>query len=160
MPLEVISNPIVSQNKVPKQARDWQSLDLEIDGYTGTIIGVTSLTYTEQQDQALNYGKGVYPVSKGYGNVNVSGEMTLYVWQLDEILESVTTFSPDTKRPQNLKPFNIVVTWADRNTGGILKDTIYNCSIDTFSKSINQNDLDIQVTINLNPTGIRWNEVA
>jgi len=151
-------NVITTNTSIPGRARDWRSISVEIaDDTSINITGVTGLRYGEKQDTRLNYGIGVMPVSKGHGNVEVFGEITMALYQLEDILKAVQGLAVGTNRPQNIAPFNLVIKW-DSDTGDVVKDTLYQCTIDNFEKSINQNDMDISVTINLNPIGIEWNE--
>lgn len=148
-------NVIDTRKTVAGKARDWQSMSIEIEGDTIQLTGVTSINYSETQDTQLNYGIGVYPVSKGFGNITVSADITLAAYELENILNSVSSFTNETRRPQNLAPFNLVVVWEDED-GTRYKDVLYQCTTDTFSVGISQNDMDNQVTLNLNPVGISW----
>jgi len=148
-------NSIVSQKQLSGKSRDWQSLTVNLpDDTTLVLAGVSSLKYAEKQDVQLNYGIGVYPISRGYGNVSATGEITFAVYQLEELLSKVVGITVDTQRPQNIAPFDLVVVWTASEDGSQTKDVLYGCTIDNFEKSITQNQMNMEVTVNLNPISV------
>jgi len=147
-------NLIYTNTNIAGRARDWRSISLEIAGDTIELTGVTSISYGEKQDTKLNYGIGVMPVSKGFGNISCTGEIVMSLYQMEAILDKVA-FGENLKRPQNLAPFNLVVIW-DSEDGIVKQDTLYQCTLDNYEKNTQQNNMDTEVTVNLNPVGIEW----
>jgi len=50
------------------------------------LIGITKFTISCNQTKENNYGTGAEPISRGYGNKEYAGEMTVYLDELVKIL--------------------------------------------------------------------------
>jgi hypothetical protein len=70
------------------------------------IVGITSIEYNAKQKKENNYGIGVEPVSRGYGNVEYDGSIEIYVDEWKRIIES----SPN-RNPLAITPFDIQVLY-------------------------------------------------
>lgn len=156
MPIGLKSDPIRASKETVLTARDWQSLNVSFAGTSILITGATKIKYGIKQNTQLNYGIGGKPISKGYGNIEYSGELTLTIAQLEQIMDEITTWADANVIPLNFVPFDITVTWTDRNTGGLRTDEIYNCTIDNYEKSLGVGDMETYVDLILNPTSIKF----
>jgi len=70
------------------------------------VVGITKITYKSKQKKDNNYGLGVDPTSRGRGNKEYEGSITLY---LDEWFRIIAD-SP-TGDPLDIDPFDIPVVF-------------------------------------------------
>ena len=57
-------------------AYSWSNVIVNVLGRT--LIGIDAIDYEEKQDMSDNWGAGVYPVSRGFGNRKATCKITLY----------------------------------------------------------------------------------
>lgn len=70
------------------------------------LIGITEITYTRKQKKENNYGAGEYPTSRGYGNYEYEGSITVY---LDEWKNFIAA-APN-RDPLQISAFNVPVVF-------------------------------------------------
>jgi hypothetical protein len=83
-------------------AYSWTNIKVSLFGVP--IIGITEVEYERDQKKENNYGFGQNPISRGYGNIENKGSMTLY-W--DEWIKVVNA-SP-VKDPLAIPPFDVQI---------------------------------------------------
>lgn len=52
------------------------------------LVGITEINYSRKRDAKNNYGAGNEPISRGYGNFEYSGDITVYTDELRQILKT------------------------------------------------------------------------
>lgn len=70
------------------------------------VIGITEINYMSKQKKENNYGVGVEPISRGYGNKEYEGSLKLY---LDEWV-GIINASPN-HDPTQIPPFDIQIVY-------------------------------------------------
>lgn len=83
-------------------AYSWSNVKVNLFGVP--VVGITEVNFNNKQKKENNYGAGVNPVSRGYGNVEPEADITIY-W--DEWIKIIDA-SPD-KNPLNIAPFDIQI---------------------------------------------------
>src|SRR5438552_11189431 len=63
----------------------WADILINIGGVP--VIGITGITYDEEQVKEDNYGAGVNPVSRGYGNKKATASITMYASEVEALME-------------------------------------------------------------------------
>lgn len=82
----------------------WANININILGVT--ILGVTKISYKDEQQIDNIYGAGANPISRGFGRITPSANITL----LRGEIEAIRAASP-TGRLQDIAPFDIVVAY-------------------------------------------------
>lgn len=83
-------------------AYSWSNVKVNLFGVP--VVGITEVNFNNKQKKENNYGAGINPVSRGYGNVEPEADITIY-W--DEWIKIIDA-SPD-KNPLNIAPFDIQI---------------------------------------------------
>jgi hypothetical protein len=68
------------------------------------VVGITSINYARKQKKENNYGAGVNPVSRGYGNIENEGSIEIYRDEWQRIIDAAAN-----KDPLGIAPFDIQV---------------------------------------------------
>ena len=89
----------------------WSSISVTIGGRK--LVGIRAIEYAEEQDIEGTKGAGNKDIEVGYGDVKLTGSITLLAYEVDALEE----LSP-TGRLQDLEPFPIIVGF---NAGGKIK---------------------------------------
>jgi len=135
---------------------DWQSIRFSWgDGSpveNAEIVQISKINYGETRDSQKNYGAGSYPVSKGFGNVDVKASITLAMAEVRKLINAAKN-----RKIQNLSTFEIMIEYkvGNRDTA-IVTDFIQGCSIDSTYFELNQNDMNVEVEMDLNPMNIKY----
>lgn len=83
----------------------WANVSLVLFGVP--VVGIVKINYEQEQKKENHYGAGIYPVSRGYGNVEPkSGSIELYL----EEWKAIIAASPGLD-PLQIAPFDIPVTF-------------------------------------------------
>jgi hypothetical protein len=71
------------------------------------VVGILSITYKRKQKKDNNYGAGVEPISRGYGQKEYEGEIELYT----DVWKQIIAASPN-RDPTQIPPFDIPVSFS------------------------------------------------
>lgn len=107
------------------------------------VIGFTKINYKKKQKKENNYGFGVDPISRGYGNKEPEGSMTIYTDEWKRIISA----SPG-RDPLDIPPFDIVVLFGGSRVTAD-KDVLRSCEFLEDSFEAGQGDTKLLVTIPL-----------
>ena len=88
------------------RAYAWENVLVNIGGRV--VKGIQAIEYDDEQEIEDNPGVGNQPVSRGFGQINYSGSLTLHM----EEVEALQAASP-TGRLQDLPFFNITVAFSN-----------------------------------------------
>ena len=125
----------------------WASVRLVLFGVP--VTGVTKIEYKAKQAKSNNYGVGIEPVSRGYGNKEYEGSIELYLDQW----KAIQLAAPN-GNPTNIAPFSIqVVFGGNRTTAATDVLTMVEFLEDPMTAS--QGDMMLKVTIPLIIGGIQ-----
>lgn len=83
----------------------WGNLSLVL--YNTIVIGITEISWKAKQVKENNYGVGFKPVSRGYGNYEYEGSVTMYLDEWKRIIKA----SPNND-PLSIAPSDIQVVYA------------------------------------------------
>lgn len=124
----------------------WQDVRLVLFGVP--VRGITKIEYKAKQNKMNNYGVGIEPISRGYGNKEYEGSIELY---LDE-WKAIIAASPNTD-PTAIDAFSIQVVYGSaRTTARVDYLNMVEFLEDPLSTS--QGDTSIKITIPLIIGGI------
>jgi len=156
------------------RAYDWGSIIIQIKGIP--VIGVSAISFSEVQNTQNLYGTGLYPVHTAFGKIVPSASITL---QSEEIF-ALQNIARDGIL-QNIPKFDIIISYMVFNYFGtviselnsfdsaksmedaFIQDNnlprtivLKNCRFVSNGQSINQGDMSISYTYDLNLTHIIW----
>ena len=117
----------------------WSNVKLVLFGVP--VIGVTKIEYGRKQKKDNNYGMGVDPISRGYGNKEYEGKITLYRDEWNKIIAS----SPS-RDPLDIDFFDIQVTFSGSRVQPSL-DVLRACEFLEDPFTVSQGDTKIMVEI-------------
>jgi hypothetical protein len=117
----------------------WSNVKLVLFGVP--VIGVTSIEYKRKQTKENNYGFGTEPVSRGYGNKEYEGKITLYRDEWNQIIAS----SPS-RDPLEIPFFDIQVSFEGSRVQASL-DILRACEFLEDPFTVAQGDTKILVEI-------------
>ena len=128
-------------------AYSWSSVTVNVLGVQ--VVGITSISYSEEQEIESNFGAGNRPVSVGYGQIVSEGSVTLH----HEEVARLEAVAPN-GRLQEIPPFDIVVNF--EQGGRVQNHKLRNCIFTTNQRELNQNDKMFEVELPLYISHIEW----
>lgn len=141
-------------------AYDWSSIEFKFGvgsvNENSELVQITNIGYGETRESKLNYGRGSQPVSKGFGNVSVQGKMKISMNEMRRLINASAN-----GKVQNLPAFDILISYKPGVGDAIIvSDTLNGCTIDSTNFDLNQNDMDIEIEVNLNPFNITYGNAS
>ena len=127
----------------------WGNLKVNIAGFQESAI--TAINYEDDQAIENIYGAGQIPVGRGYGNITPKASLTVLRSAVEAIRDS-----SDTRRLQDIAPFDIVVCFIPMNGSKIVIHKIRNCQFTKDALDIKQGDTKNEVTLDLVISHIEW----
>ena len=127
----------------------WANLKVNVAGFPENAI--TSIDYEDDQVVENIYGAGQNPISRGYGNITPKAS----IGALRSAAEAWRG-SSDTRRLQDIAPFDIVVCFIPLNGTTLITHKIRNCQFTKDALSIKQGDTKNETTFDLIPSHIEW----
>lgn len=115
-----------------------------------TLVGISKIAYSDEQEVEPVYGAGKYPIGTGEGNYKAECSMTLLKEEVEGLLASL----PDGMRLQDI-PATDVPVLTIRN-GRVTKDVIRNFRFVGLGKEVNQNDKSVYLDMPCFCTHIDW----
>lgn len=119
----------------------WSNVKLNLFGVI--VNGITEISYGRKQKKENNYGVGVDAVSRGYGNVENEGKITIYLDEWKRIIAAAPN-----KDPLSIKPFDIQVLFGGSSVQ-FSQDTLRACEFMNDPMDAKQGDSKLMVTIDL-----------
>lgn len=130
-------------------AYSWSQIECRI--IDTPVSGITSISYSEEQEMQDNFGAGNRPVSRGYGKITTEASIKL---------EMATVLALQNASPngtlQGIPEFPIIISWLPDN-GVIVTDTLNNCRFKKNMRDTNQGDMTTEVDLELMVSHITWN---
>lgn len=117
----------------------WSNVKLVLFGVP--VVGITSIEYKRKQKKDNNYGMGSEPISRGYGNKEYEGKITLYREEWNAIIQAATN-----KDPLDIEYFDIQVTFSGSRVAP-QSDTLRACEFLEDPFTVAQGDTKIMVEI-------------
>jgi hypothetical protein len=131
-------------------AYDWSHVIINVLGRT--VIGVKSLDYAENQDITDNYGAGIRPTTRGYGNIKCTCKLTLTTEEVLALEQLSVTGSL-----QDIPMFDITVQYMSYPTYPIT-DYIKNCQFKNNDRKLKQNDMEFPIELEIIASHVLWNQ--
>jgi len=119
----------------------WSNVKLVLFGVP--VIGITQIEYKRKQNKENNYGMGTEPISRGYGNKEYEGKITLYREEWNSII-----IAAPSRDPLEIAPFDIQVAFAGTRVAPGL-DILRACEFLEDPFTIAQGDTKVLVEIPL-----------
>lgn len=117
----------------------WANIKLNLFGVP--VVGIMEINYNRKQKKENNYGYGVEPVSRGYGNKEYEGDITIYLDEWKRIIAA----SPN-RDPLDIKPFDIQVLFGGSSVQ-FAQDTLRSCEFLEDPMNAKQGDTKLTVKI-------------
>lgn len=115
-------------------------------------VGITAVSYSDEEEMENQYGLGKKPVSRGYGAVTYEASITMFLEEVKKLQEA----SP-TGRIQDIPEFDVIITFLPPN-GVIKTDVIKSCRFMSNGVDTSQGDMSIPVELALLPGDIEYNK--
>jgi len=126
---------------------DWKDIKVHFGSLYLDPVGVSSISYNTVQDHQLVYSRQGLPVARQWGKYECSASITLDYYEMLKLREYANLM--------NYLPRDIRIEYNKGDDNFI--DTLYGCRIDFPDElSAEQNDMNLEVTINLNPVWIKY----
>lgn len=119
----------------------WANIKFNLFGVP--LIGITEIEYDRKMAKANNYGYGQDPISRGYGNIENSGSITIYWDEWRRIIAAAPS-----NDPLFIKPFDIQVLFGS-NSLNFKQDTLRSCEFLEDPFTVKQGDSKIMVKLPL-----------
>lgn len=120
----------------------WGSVSFVVGGVP--IIGITKIAYKKMQTKENLYGAGYTPVSRGYGNKEYEGSITIKREELNRLIDAAPN-----KSIEDIPPFDIPVVYVDGTRVQPRKDTLKMVEFKGFDQTTSQGDTSIDVELEL-----------
>jgi hypothetical protein len=131
-----MSNPLINGVNY-----SWANVKLALFGVP--VVGITHIEYKRKQKKENNYGYGLDPVSRGYGNKEYEGKITLYRDEWNAIIAAAPN-----RDPLDIPWFDIQVSFAGSRVQPVL-DVLKACEFMEDPFTVAQGDTKILVEIPL-----------
>jgi len=131
-----MSNPLINGVNY-----SWANVKLVLFGVP--VVGITNIEYKRKQKKENNYGFGIDPVSRGYGNKEYEGKITLYRDEWNAIIAAAPN-----RDPLDIPWFDIQVSFAGSRVQPVL-DVLKACEFMEDPFTVAQGDTKILVEIPL-----------
>lgn len=133
--------------RVNGKAYDWGDVDLQIPGL---VLNVTEISYDDEFEKELVYGKGAVPRGYGTGNYKPSGKITMLRDDYDDLIDYCKSQGVSLYRIEIPK---MIVSYA--NDGDRTRsDVINKVSFSKMSHKGSQSDKSLTVEIDLLIAGL------
>lgn len=111
---------------------NWANIKFTMFG--SIIIGITEIDYDRKQKKENQYGWGTEAISRGYGNIENSGSITVYEEEWRRIIKAAGNFDP-----LSIPPFAISVLFGNSQLD-YHEDQLNMCEFTDDSFTAKQND--------------------
>lgn len=139
MPVSIIDGPAIG----------WGNIEFVLFG--NPVRQITKIEFKRSQKKENHYGSGYYPMRRGYGQVEYTGSIELYIDQWKRIIAE----SPQ-RDPFLIQPFDITIVYTVKSTniptGQV--DILRECEFTEDSMSTASGDTKILVSVPLIIGGI------
>jgi len=131
----------------------WEYADIIVNILGVPINEITSIEYSQNQQMKNNYGAGRWPVSYGYGPMEISCKLTMSMNEVENLYQAIVGGLGPGACLQDIPPFDIIIFFGDSAIGAVTH-TIKNCRIMNDERRANHGDTTILVDLNILPSNI------
>ncbi|MDF7813608.1 hypothetical protein [Hymenobacter sp. YC55] len=129
-------------------AYSWADINVQLLGKT--LIGISEITYEDEQEMVDNYGAGNNPSSRGYGQNKPTASMKVEAKELERLVDAVPS-----GRIQDIPPFPIVVSFVN-SVNRVVTHKLMNAQFKKNSRNSKAGDTNIEVEVPLIISHILW----
>jgi hypothetical protein len=129
-------------------AYSWADINAQMLGRT--VLGITAISYEDEQEIADNYGAGQFATSRGYGQNKFKGSITLEMKESERLVEAVPT-----GRLQDIPPFPIVISY-ENAANKIITHKLLMCQFKNNKRNVKSGDTNVEVEHELVIAKIEW----
>ena len=126
----------------------WSDIRINILGVRS--IGITDINYSEKQDKKNHYGAGNEAISRGYGNKECSGDITLTMEEVESLKSAVASGNLN-----DIPPFDIIVCYIPAG-GKVVTEKLIGCEFTEMNKAAKQGDTSLESKLPLVIGTIIW----
>jgi len=107
-------------------------------------LGIKSIKYEKKQKKELHYGTGAYPVNIGYGKFECTGSIELYLDEIQNIRNSISTGGG----LMDISGFDILINYMPA-PGKFVTHKILNAQFTNDGADIKEGDTNSSMTLEL-----------
>jgi hypothetical protein len=126
-------------------SNEYSWADVQVVMLGRPVTGIRGIRYKISRTKTNIYAKGSDPHSRTRGNKEYEGEINLLQSELEAIQKGLKKGQDIT----DVKPFDIVVSYAPEDGGSIVTDILKAVEFTEVEKSLNQNDPFMELTLPL-----------
>ncbi len=119
---------------------DWADIKIYINGVPA--VDVQEINWKTAQEKEHVHTTGVEPVGSAHGNKTYEGDFTLSWAEAERFMAPLRAVG---KTPEDLAPFQIVVTWAEKTTEPV-PDAPFEVVKRTYSPLRSVTLMDVEIT--------------
>ncbi|MCB2379799.1 hypothetical protein LGH70_19540 [Hymenobacter sp. BT635] len=129
-------------------AYSWADINAQILGKT--MYGITAISYEDDQVMEDNFGAGMMPTSRGYGQLKSKASITIEAKESERLVEATPT-----GRIQDIPPFPITVAYVNP-ANKTVTHKLMNCQFKGNKRDVKAGDTKIEVEHELIISHIQW----
>lgn len=130
------------------RAYDWSQITATIAGVP--VAGITSINYAETRTIEENFGSGRRPVSRGFGNIESTATIGLYMTELERLQAAAPN-----RNIMDIPEFDVTISYVAED-GIPANHIIKNCRFKNNGRDVSQGDTGITTDIELAVSHIQW----
>jgi hypothetical protein len=134
-------------------SNEYSWADIQVFMLGRPVVGIRGVRYKVSRTKTNIYALGSKPVARTRGNKEFEGELILLQSELEALQEGLKKGQDIT----DIKPFDIVVTYAPTNGGKITTDIVKGAEFLEVEKGMNQNDPNMELTLPVIIADIQYN---
>lgn len=115
------------------------------------IVGITAISYKDEQVIENVYGAGKFPIGEGTGQVTFDGSITLLKEEVEALVNGIGS-----RRLQDYAAFPIIVQFMPEGGTNIVTNVLKNVRFKSNGVDVKKNDTSVEVQIPLKVGGIAW----
>ena len=132
--------PVNNTPLINGRAYDFAQIVVNVLGVP--LMGISSVTYAEEQEKTNNYGAGKYAVSRGHGAVEVSASFDIHMNDIEALRDAAPL-----GRLLDIPPFDVPITFLNANK--VVTHVLKNCEFTNDGVEASQGDTQVQRTFDL-----------
>lgn len=140
----------IGQSEVLINGRSYDWADIKLVLLGRVVEGIKAISYKQSQAKQNNYGAGNQPVSRGRGNKEATGSITL---TKQEIL-GIQNALPPGKDLTDIQMFPIIVSW-ESESNQFCSEELRHCEFMEWGMDMSQGDMDSTYALPLVVSSIR-----
>ena len=127
----------------------WSMINVNILGRS--VVGITAVSYSENQEMENNYGAGNRPISRGYGRITSEASLTLDMTEI----EALQAIAPN-GRLQEIPEFDVIVSYVPLNQNQIVTHKLRNARFLNNGREVEEGAMNITQQMELIVSHIEW----